>query len=314
MKNKFKPITVSAQEKKDLLEKVIYANQLMKSYALQYYGKPKKTKIFREKFFRNEITKKQARMSKNDYDKIMEAHNLRDIVLGIYVKAIYKTTRRWHKFCNNDSLEDLEGYGILAFYDAFYSYRNPKIKFLTYLYVSLRNTLVDITSQTNTLSGLRTADFLIYYKIEEEKIRNPTISIDELYEKFNLQETDILRMEAFKNKRIIYQNAAATKRHDDEDDVYVDYTEFAASNKKKDLSFINSIIVREAIRSCNFNELELDVVICTMCPFTGWPTEVAKRHINPNTRRPYTRQNIHRLVPLIYKRIENKLKEQAEKC
>jgi hypothetical protein len=61
--------------------------------------------------------------------------------------------------------------------------------------------------------------------------------------------------------------------------------------------------MKTAIENAGLTTAEQDVLITSLKPYHGWQSDVARRHVNPQTNQPYTRAWTNAVLPKIHRKV-----------
>jgi len=327
----YKPLTRSERTRN--LKTIRKGNQTLAKHALRLFGN-RKRKHLRALLFvelpKGKFSLKKNKIPKADFIAIMDVKAIEVRMLEGYARMIRMIACRWWKTTHVATGAELEDYvqvASLYFIDALYSYgvgKNSKqgnryIAFSTYICNSMNKKMMDYVARNKLLGGLSLADFLKFGKFEKFVAMNPGMSYDDLISQFGFNEEEIKIYENWKRKVIcesqLNELSTAGGRSKKRDDSYDSNT---SAFHEPDYSAMSPKSCETYEEDCNPQMLEAiekvreeltefeDDVLMSSTNDRGWATEVAARHTNPNTGKPYSRMASGLVLKKIHERIREK--------
>ena len=252
-----------------------------------------------------------VRINKGDITKILEVKNLEwDILcsIGDFLKKLVNKTYR--NPYNTVEWDDLYNEAISAGVIAIHYYTKTKTKPITYISEAIRRNLFRVVQEDTPMAGISRQARELFSKFSEakrsaeQKVGHP-VGFDELVNKLGLSKRQRKTLENMLVRVIEEQAVSRNTAHMDvERGTSNDYTAMVKHENRPVLE----IDQHEAIAKADLDPWELDVLVAFLesAPGTnGWQTEVANRHINPDTGKCFSRA----APALALKRIKRKIRE-----
>lgn len=189
----------------------------------------------------------------------------------------------------------------IAILDAVYGYTDQNIKLSTFVWRCIRNRITLCSNQLNPFCPLTNEAMVIIRRVEDARSANPTLKDDEIFNLLGFSETE---RDVFVSSVTKVVNEAPRVSEEDET-VHDDYT---GNRRGADKDFKEIFCIRDearqALKDANLDNFELECILAEMYPYTGWKEDIAKRYVNKNTGKRYTRQNIEHVIERVKKKVK----------
>lgn len=184
--------------------------------------------------------------------------------------------------------------------EALYQYTDLNIEISTYVWNCLHRRMINVTNQQGNLLSHLTNDDLKLLKVYEkvQKSSPEPLSFDQIVEKLNFSKDDAEKLGAILTTVFAENQLEKSEQGDGEE--WNDYTSFRSNlsvsdNNLDDIDGKDS--VQDILSRANLTTMERKLIHQAMeNPYYGWQTNFAKTHINPETKKPYTRMRITQIL------------------
>lgn len=299
-------VEMSADEKLVLATKMADANQITFSYIEKIKGKLKE-KFSMEKF-RSIFLKANSDMNlivhgvlipSNDLKKMQSVQKLESEALSSVANLIISLAKKYAASKKTQlEFEDYYNEAVLSTINAIYSYTRTDIAFTTFAQTAITNKFSNINNANRFTSPVSQGTRVILKYYNEIKAKNEHLSFDEIVAQMNLNEREI---NSLKSMFVSFTPISQMGEQDNDG-------ENILLNK---IDETKDTIVFEDFEKC-MNNVEMDEWEKTVLNAFlngkdhGWASEVASKHINPDTNAPYSR----RAPRLALDRVLSKMRKQ----
>jgi DNA-directed RNA polymerase specialized sigma subunit len=223
------------------------------------------------------------------------------------VRANYKrmvAKQAWFAARNNydpvNAREEFMQEGDIAVLDGLYGYVERNIKLTTYMWQCIRRRIFDAINHLNPLCPLTNEAIDLVCRVQEIHSSNSELSDEQAAEVlgFSSEETKMF----FRSITKVLNQSSEDNQREHSDD-------YTASRRGVDRDHKEAFFIRkdarQAVKDADLNDFELSCVFGDTFPYHGWKEDVASKHINPQTGKRFTRQNIQHVL----ERAKNKIRE-----
>lgn len=256
-------------------------------------------KEFRIKLFKsNPISLDGLKLNKTQKNALISAipyiQKVRDIewdMLCGYIRLVNKLAMR-AKNIYRVPFEDCQQNGLMALLDCIYGY-NGDCAFTTYAYSSIKNRLLNLRLDNNLMSNLtnRAVKLLSRYdSLKQEKMvagfRYDEETIIGMMEDLSQKERKILKS-ALLSVATVHASVLSGNEDGEQSEDFTSLRRDINNAPDNELTYI-----RMAYDDTHLSTLEKEIVETFLCPYYGWQTNLARKTINPTTRKPYSNRGI----------------------
>jgi len=177
--------------------------------------------------------------------------------------------------------------GEIAVLDGIYGYTDTKIKLSTYIWQCIRRRIFDAINHLNPLCPLTNEAIDLVRRVQEVQGTNSDLTDEQAVEilGFTSEETEVF----FRSITKVMNDVKVSSDQEHADD-------YTAGRRGVDRDVKETFFIRkearQAVKDADLNEFELACVFGDTFPYHGWKEDVAAKHINPQTGKRFTRQNI----------------------
>lgn len=253
-------------------------------------------------------------------NKDLGGRSVEQAVLENFAALAKKHARQWSSEGdpNGVSRADYLQEAYMTIVEAMYQYTREDIDLSTFVWQSLRNRMINVTNQSNLFCPLTNADLDLVVRYDRAK-QNLGGTFDEIVESLGLSSEEGRHLGSILTKVFSENQLGSQEDRGGVDSPSNDYTGHRVgidSEKAKMVrvkqsseldedgeSIINEVVdvegqehVNHILDNANLSALERKVMEAAMDPFYGWQTEFAKTHINPDTKKPYSRMRITQVL------------------
>jgi DNA-directed RNA polymerase specialized sigma24 family protein len=223
---------------------------------------------------------------------ILEVRAIQDLVLAGVSKLIAKlaggaSARRTSSQTEGVRFEDLYNEGVLVAINCVYCYTKPSTKFSTFVTHAIRRMYMNLNRANKPLSHWTNDESALFAKYENTRRaaeqEQGAVTFDELVRMMRIGDKDRVTLQDML-KGVIRQSDLTTSS----EDAVEDFSALAVQKVSEKLDPDQ----REALQKANLDDWEKAVLAAYLeapAGHTGWRTEVARKHINPLTNKPYSR-------------------------
>lgn len=206
------------------------------------------------------------------------------------------------------TLDDIKQESIIGLREAIFHYTRPNIKFCTFAGHCCMNTITTAIVRVSPLGQFTKQDRKLFIRFKKEQIRCSTdddFPFEEVCRRLGLNAEQAETISQMEQNVSFVSGKAQREKENDGGGCKGDYTSDrvgaysdTSGIPKDDFEFW------EAIDALHLEPFERDVVESAMFRQHGWQAQVARDHVNPKTKRPYTRQAVF----VVLKRVSNRLR------
>lgn len=304
--NLIKFVEMSADEKLVLATKMADANQITFSY-IEKIKEKLKEKFSMEKF-RSIFLKANSDMNlivhgvlipSNDLKKMQSVQKLESEALSSVANLIISLAKKYAASKKTQlEFEDYYNEAVLSTINAIYSYTRTDIAFTTFVQTAIANKFSNINNANRFTSPVSQGTRVNLRKYNEIKAEKEHLSFDEIVAQMILNEREV---NSLKSMFVSFTPISQIGEQDNDG-------ENILLNK---IDETKDTIVFEDFEKC-MNNVEMDEWEKTVLNAFlngkdhGWASEVASKHINPDTNAPYSR----RAPRLALDRVLSKMRKQ----
>jgi DNA-directed RNA polymerase specialized sigma subunit len=181
--------------------------------------------------------------------------------------------------------------GEIAVLDGIYGYTDTKIRLSTYIWQCIRRRIFGAINHLNPLCPLTNEALDLVHRVQEVQNVNSDLTDEQAVKVlgFNTEETKIF----FRSITKVINDVKVSSGEDHTDDYTADRR--GVDRDVKETFFIRKE-ARQAVKDADLNEFELACIFGDTFPYHGWKEDVASKHINPQTGKRFTRQNIQHVL------------------
>lgn len=195
----------------------------------------------------------------------------------------------------NQNKGDFNNEAYIALLNAIYGYTNPEIKFITYVHTSINNRMIRYANISDNMFSLSNNHIKLLIRFESTyRSFNDHVTFDQVIEKMGIDPKEnrktyltlisLLRKVSLDSELKNRDNRNSETFGDEEESS--DYADFSKQNKENPVAKMS---VENALKATNLTEFEKALLEASMCPYVGWQSDIASKHINPKTGKPYSR-------------------------
>ena len=249
---------------------------------------------------------------RQDHYADLDGRTVEQTVLENFSAMAKKHARKWTiegdptGITKNDYLQE----AYMQVIEAMYQYTRDDIELSTLVWTTLKNRMINVTNQQgNMLCPLTNADLELMSRYEQAKRgMNKHVTFGEVVTLLGLSDEEGKHLNTLLTRVFAENQLGGTKAEDqDSDPTGNDYTGYRAGVDRESESEITlqKAHVQEIFRKAGLTPLEREVMEASMDEYYGWMTDFAANHINPKTKRPYTRMRITQ----VHERAKEKVKK-----
>ena len=195
---------------------------------------------------------------------------------------------------NNDPLTAKDEFmqeGEIAVLDGIYGYipSSSRATLSSYIWRCVRRRIFNAINQLNPFCPLTNDAIDLVHRVQEVQSANSELTDEQAVEVlgFSAEETEVF----FRSITKVINDIKPEQDHAD------DYTagRRGVDRDVKETFFIRKE-ARQAVKDANLDDFELACIFGETFPYYGWKEDVASKHINPQTGKRFTRQNIEHVL------------------
>lgn len=265
--------------------------------------------------FRGQLFNKILDISKLSPEQIQKIEAAKPFIMAVrekceyrlingFAKMVYKQAKAAASNVSDakNAFYEFEQVGTLALLDCIYGYTDINIKFITYVWNSVRRRINNTINRLNPFCPLTNEAMNLIQNFNETKLKlNRPVNAEEVIEIMGLTPDKRAIFFAATTKVI---NQKCEKKNSSDYEENSDYTALRRGIDKDLQVNIGRQEVRQAIKNAELSNIELHLLLGEMFPYTGWREDIASRFINPKTGKRYTRE-----VTGILERAKKKVKD-----
>lgn len=181
--------------------------------------------------------------------------------------------------------------GEIAVLDGIYGYTDTKIGLSTYIWQCIRRRIFDAINRLNPFCPLTNEAIDLVRRVQEIQDTNPDLTDEQAVEVlgFSSEETEVF----FRSITKVMNDVKISSEQEHADD-------YTAGRRGVDRDVKETFFIRkearQAVKDANLSDIELAVVFGDTFPYHGWKEDVAASHVNPQTGKRFTRQNIQHVL------------------
>lgn len=190
--------------------------------------------------------------------------------------------------------------GEIAVLDGIYGYTDTKIKLSTYIWQCIRRRIFDAINHLNPLCPLTNEAIDLVRRVQEVQTTNSDLTDEQAVEVlgFSTEETEVF----FRSITKVMNDVKVSSDQEHADD-------YTAGRRGVDRDVKETFFIRkdarQAVKDADLTDFELDCVFGDTFPYHGWKEDVASKHVNPQTKKRFTRQN----VQYVLDRVKDKIRK-----
>lgn len=285
---------------------MLQGNRLLKKWS-EFYGS-RKLREFRNKLFQGDKNPGNC-IPKN---RLKEFHRELPLILAIHETPypdLGHQTVEWSMLCNYSALarkhahrasntevggntfDDYLQEAYLCILDAIYSFTRDDIAFSTFAWAVLKNRMIQVINKANLLCPLTNTDLELVARYEQAKTTfNERVSFEQVVQAMNLSDEEI-RVLNTAMTRVYCEHQLGDQQNEsgDEEVSGNDYTSLRSVQTDDNNGLIVQMSLADCIERAGLTAFERIVLETSLHPYYGWQTDVAKKNVNPNTGKPYSR-------------------------
>jgi DNA-directed RNA polymerase specialized sigma subunit len=225
-------------------------------------------------------------ITNDDLNLVLAVRDIEWPVLCSLSKLIFQQANKWARRNHGSSLTFTDFYNeaSMAVSDALYGFVKPKITFITYAQHAIHRRILNKVNENKPLCPWTQENKALYakYQLAANEISSKLgyeVSLEEVADKLKLDDEQI---SALRDMQVRVRNHSEIAKDEQSDGDWGIYGAVSPSqNQGVDLDMLDSV---------EMNSWERAVVEAYMAGSRGWQTEVAQKHINPETGKPYSRR------------------------
>lgn len=327
--NEIKYVRLTETEKPKAMEILRTGASLLKKWATFYH--PKKFRQFRNDVMKGDKNPQGAipanRVAEFHADlshilAIRQPHpelngrSVEQAVLENFAALAKKHARQW---CsdgdpNGVTHHDYMQEAYMTIIEAMYHYTREDIEFGTFVWWALRNRMINVTNQSNLFCPLTNSDLELVIRYDRAK-QSHGGTFDEIIESLGLSSEEGRHLGSILTK-VFSENQLGSHEIAGADSPANDYTGHRVGidnlspivrmelgkDADGEVVVVNSVDVdgqeevNNVLNRAGLSFLERKVIEVAMDPYYGWQTDFAKTHINPDTKKPYSRMRITQVL------------------
>lgn len=320
-------VRLSETQKPKALEVLRRGATLLKKWASFYH--PKKFRQFRNDVMKGNKNPQEAIPA----DRLPEFHadlshilairkpdpelggrSVEQAVLENFAALAKKHARQWSSDGdpNGISRSDYIQEAYMTIIEAMYQYTRDDIDLSTFVWQSLRNRMINVTNQGNLFCPLTNSDLELVVRYDRAKKNGGTF--DEIVESLGLSVEEGRHLGSILTK-VFSENQLGS--HEDSSEVDSPSNDYTGHRVGIDSEPLEVAMVDEqehvenVLDNANLSFLERKVLEVAMDPYYGWQTDFAKKHINPETNKPYSRMRITQVLESARAKVAKVLEAEA---
>ncbi len=186
--------------------------------------------------------------------------------------------------------------GEIAVLDGIYGFiPTGRATLSSYIWRCIRRRIFDAINHLNPLCPLTNEAIDLVRRVQEVQTTNSDLTDEQAVEVlgFSSEETEVF----FRAITKVMNDDGGRAGSQHEQDHTDDYT---ASRRGVDRDVKETFFIRkearQAVKDANLNDFELACIFGDTFPYHGWKEDVASKHVNPQTGKRFTRQNIQHVL------------------
>ena len=238
------------------------------------------------------------RSVRKTYHPILENRSVEESILAGFAALARSHAKKWSKNDPNGiTLADYlqEAYAIIL--SAMYSFTRDDIDLSTFIWMVLHNRMINVTNQQGFLR-LKNTDLALVVKYEKTKRdAGVPVTFDDIVNMMQLSQEEVhhlgtLLSRVYTENQIALNVNADDYGNDEASGGGGDYTACRKGVTKHDetAASVARLTVEDAIEHAGLTDFEKVVIRASLEDDShGWQIRLAKKSVNPNTGKPYSR-------------------------
>lgn len=281
-----------------LLATMVAGNTLLKKWSLTLLGN-RKEREFRKLLFKGEF---KDQIPQDELKAILSVKDIQDEVFCGFNRLAIKIANKW---CSRKSnIEDCCQEAFVSLVDAIYGYTDSKVKFITYAWVTIQNTMKTYETKESSLMRVSKSHRSLVSEFNKtKKDANRHMTFDEAVIRMDLAPVEI---------KILGEALVKVIRESDG----------GLADGDTDAGLLDNVVgqsvsvehncevaeVMDAIDNAGLTALERSALEASMHSSHGWKKAFADQNTNPKTGRPYTRAAVKIILDRAHQKIKKYLK------
>lgn len=232
-----------------------------------------------------------VRIPKSDMLLINAVRDIEWPMLQGYAPLLVKLSNQWVN-CNDVEFSDLYDESVIALLNAIYGYSKPQWKFITYATNAIKRRILTVVNKNNSLSrwsnrARKLRKSFRQIEADAQQSSGGHVTFDEVCRLMGLSLKHRKVLESMLVKVIKSSDFNGTDRGHDRHATLLEEVAADDAAVDRELDFDQKV----AIGATPLDEWE-QAVLCAYLESdgsTGWQTKVASEHVNPETRKAYSR-------------------------
>lgn len=283
-------INLKPEEMQEMQEIMSKGNIPLKECAAMFgmTGGEFRGKLFNKRLDTSTLSPEQVQKLEDSKPLIMAVRDkCEHKILSGFARMVYKQAKAAAANSSDakNTFLEYEQVGTLAVLDCIYGYTDTKIKFITYVWRSVRRRINVTINRLNPFCPLTNEAMDLVQSFDETKLKlNRPANAEEVIE----------AMEITPHQRTVLFAAGTrmvNQQQREREDESGDYT---ALRRGIDGDFHEVSVIRndarQAIKNAALSDIELHLLLGEMFPYTGWREDISSKFINPKTGKRYTRE------------------------
>ena len=250
----------------------------------------------------------------NKYDDL-DGRSVEQAILEGYSALAKKHARKWS--WNGDPVgltkQDFLQEAYMQVIEAMYSWMpEQNVDISTYIWWSLKNRMSNVVNQQgNMLCPLTNSDLELVSRFEQtKKNMDQYVTFDQIIAELGLSEEEGKHLNVLLTR--VETNIGAGSAHTEAD--FNDYTAHRAGidHDVENDGVVGEMSVNDTLNRAGLTKMERDLIEAAMNPYNGWQSDYARNHVNPETKKPYSRMRITQVLQMARDKVAKVLDRQKE--
>ena len=242
------------------------------------------------------------------FKKVLELGNksAEEAILEEYILLAVKNLKKWCSSLKFKKIgltkEDMLQEASLQIIEAIYTFSSEKnVQFSSYVYAALNNKFYNIINQSSLLSRIATTDIDLMNKFTKRQNYSEKYTFDYIVADLGFSEKE---KENLKCLFVSVSKESDMNCCDSLTNSFGNYTQYKSRTYKDPINvYLENTYVKSVLDRAGLTNLERELIQLSMDAERGWLTKFAKNHINPKTKKPYSKT----IIPVYLQKAKEKV-------
>ena len=337
-----KHVTLSDNQKNKALEILGRGNVLLKKWSI--FFPPKKYRQFRNAVMEGSKNPKYNGKESIPANKLDEFHDdlpfmtairhnrysdldgrsVEQSILEGFAALAKRHAKKWSLEGDPVGLtkQDFLQEAYMTVIEAMYSWLpQHNVDISTFIWTALKNRMSNVVNQQgNMLCPLTNPDLALMSRFERTKRDMPEyVTFDQVVAQLGLSTEEGKYLNTLLTRVYAENQMGSSKEKTDKREGTTDTDDYTCHRVGVDRDFENEVVsqnqqVEETLNAAKLTSFERELIEVAMNPFHGWQTHFAKTHINPATKKPYSRMRITQVLEIVRAKVAKVMERELQEA